>query len=145
MKTIARIQNGRYIGGTEATAVQKERFAEMLQLQAAPKGMTDDTFCAGMGTLSKQFEGEEHMLDVIVKKAKKKGYTPNYNDVYCPALADSQGDPKAFLPHNARGHIKAVAAERGWNVDGAVTCRNYSPPVSDPLEGKTRISDLVKE
>lgn len=109
--------------------------AEMLAMQQAPRGMTEDVFFEGIGTLDKQFSGAEgqSQLQHIVGEARKRGYNPNYNDYYCPSLASCPGDPAAFVPRTGgRSHVKKVLEQKGWSsVDGAVTVKGREPE-SDP-------------
>lgn len=113
------------------------RLAEMLAFQSAPKAMTDREFFEGRGTLAKQFSGEEAVLEKVIAAAKKRGYVPNANDVYCAGLADSIGDPAAFVPATGgRGHVQQVCEQRGWACDGAVQVKKRpleAAPVSVPL------------
>ena len=112
------------------------KMAEMLAFREAPRTNTDREFFEGMGTLSKQFPGEEKMLDQVVAVAKSKGYKPNANDVYLSALAKYPGDPKAFVPATGgRGHIQKVCEDRGWECDGTVKTK-YREPEEAPKKRK---------
>jgi hypothetical protein len=124
---------------------QSHNMADMLAHRTPCRGMTDDVFVSGQGTLDKQFGGDEKTLARLTKKATKAGWQRNNNDVYCGALAEFEGDPDAFIPHDAVGHIKRVAQKKGINVtsDDKVLAQNYSEPLRDPLEGKVQIQDLV--
>jgi hypothetical protein len=130
-KTIARIENGRLVRETETTDKDRARMQEILESRSFPMGMTDDAFLGGVGTLADQFRGDEGQLNAVVNAARAKGYEPNPNDFYCPGLADSVGDPKAFLRHGqARGHVKKVLEERGMEMttDGNVKTVQREPP-----------------
>lgn len=113
--------------------------AEMLALQQAPRGMTDDVFFEGIGTLDKQFRGGDgpSQLNALVTESKKRGYKPNYNDYYCSGLASFPGDPDAFVPRTGgRAHVKRVLEKKGWaSIDGAVTVKGREPE-SDPHKPK---------
>jgi hypothetical protein len=89
----------------------------MLAARSPPGGMTDNVAVAGIGTLGEQFKGARGrmQLKTIVEAAKKRGYTPNINDIYQSGIADGVGDPLAFVPSGAgyRGHIKKVCEMRG--------------------------------
>lgn len=140
-QTVGQCVNGKYVS-TPTTAKQKARFAEMLALRSPPKAMTDREFFEGRGTLDKQFEGNQEALDRVIKPAMKRGYKPNPNDVYTPALAAYPGDPKAFVPATGgRGHIEKVIRDRGWSIEGAVNVKGERRPVKRKRLG----DDLVKE
>ena len=105
--------------------------AEMLALRQAPRGMTEDIFFEGIGTLDNQFKGAEGaaQLDRITSEAQKHGYRPGYNDYYCGQLASFPGDPDAFVPRTGgRSHVKKVLEKKGWSsVDGAVIVKGKEP------------------
>lgn len=114
------------------TAGESPRMAEMLALRRAPHMATDSDYFSSYGTLADQFEGREDELNLIVSAAKRKGYTPNINDVYEPSLANSIGDPAAFIsPSGGRGQIRKVANERRVNVHGAVET-SFAPEEPPP-------------
>jgi hypothetical protein len=80
----------------------------------------DTYFFAGKGTLADQFKGSEDQLEYLVAQAKRKGYNPNPNDVYTPALAQYPGDPAAFVPPSGGlNHIKHICEERDLSCGGA--------------------------
>ena len=110
--------------------------AEMLALQQAPRGMTDDVFFSGIGTLSDQFAGGDGpaQLEAMIANCQAHGHTPNYNDYYVGSIAEFPGDPKAFVPRSGgRAHVKQVLEEKGWStIDGsAVTVKGRASDV-DP-------------
>lgn len=112
--------------------------AEMLALQQAPRGMTDDVFFSGVGTLDQQFKGDEGkaQLGLLVNEAKKRGHKPNYNDYYVSGLASFPGDPDAFVPRTGgRAHVKNVLEKKGWASEGAVNVKGREPE-SDPHKPK---------
>ena len=95
-----------------------KRLKEILETRQFPGVQTDDDFMKNRGTLRDQLGTQ---TDMVVNAAKAKGYTPSQNDVYLPALANSIGDPAAFVKHSgARGHIRRVCESRDWECDGAV-------------------------
>lgn len=119
-------------------------FADMLASRSPPGGMTDSVAVSGIGTLANQFQGKrgEIQLQKIIAAAKKRGYTPNPNDIYQPGLASSVGDPLAFCPSGAgyRHHVKKVCELRGvvpLEADIKVNRRQYrEEPKSVPLAEK---------
>ena len=122
-KTIGRMENGRFVKQTETTDEDRARMQEILESHSFPMGMTDDVFLSGVGTLAQQFKGDDEALQRVVQNAQAQGYTPSPNDFYCPGLAESVGDPKAFLRHGqGRGHVQQVLEERGMmqTADGTV-------------------------
>ena len=119
------------------------KLAEMLAYQQAPRANTDREFFEGMGTLDKQFAGEEHMRDKIVAKAMSKGYKPNANDVYLSSLARYPGDPEAFVsPSGGRGQIQKTCERRGWECDGSVKTK-YREPEEAPKK-KQLAESIIK-
>lgn len=101
------------------------RMAEMLAFQQAPRCNTDREFFEGVGTLAKQFEGDEKVLDQITRNSMKHGHKPNANDMYVSALAKFPGDPKAFVPASGgRGHVQEVCEQRGWACSGSVNVKS---------------------
>lgn len=97
------------------------RFALMCALQQAPASRTDSDYFRVKKPLSKQFEGVQGGIDLRyrMREAKKRGYVPNPNSHYDPCLAQTPGDPNAFIgPSEGRGKVAAtleaqrVAAEK---------------------------------
>jgi hypothetical protein len=121
--------------------------AEMCALRSAPRGMTDNVFFEGVGTLAKQFEGDERVLEKVTKTAMAHGYKPNPNDFYNSSLAAFVGDPKAFIPASGgRGHVQAVCEERGWSCQGAVKVKGRDrKPVKQIRLGKDIVARTVQE
>lgn len=104
-----------------------KRLREMLQSRRAPRCMTDVEMFEGVGTLAKQYEGEDYYLDKITKNAIKHGYTPNAHDMYMGNLARFEGDPEAFIsPAGGRNQLKKVLEKRGLPGDGAVKVKGKS-------------------
>ena len=96
-------------------------FAAMVALQQPPRIMTDNVFFAGIGTLAKQYEGQEQYLNHITSEAKKHGYNPNANDYYEPYMARFPGDPTAFIPATGgRAHVKEVLKSQGRGCHGVM-------------------------
>lgn len=120
---------------------ESHMLAEMLAMQQAPRGMTDDVFFSGIGTLDNQFRGQEGnaQLNHLVAESQKRGHNPNYNDYYCSSIASYPGDPEAFVPRTGgRAHVKKVLENKGWGtIDGAVTVKGREPE-SDPHTPKVK-------
>jgi len=98
-RVIGRTVNGTY-QGEPATPEQQAAFAAMLAARTPPALDTDTAHYAGMGTLDKQYGGDEKYLARITANAKRFGYTPSINDVYDPTLVRPEigpGDPEAFV------------------------------------------------
>lgn len=129
------------------------RLAEMLAFRSPQRVLTDREYFEGRGTLAKQFDGDERVLEHVVGEAMKQGYRPNANDVYCSAIAESVGDPKAFVPATGgRGHIQKVLEERGWESDGIVKTKRRElveaqqpVPLGHDLVVKNAIKMLTKD
>ena len=105
-------------------------------MQQAPRGMTDDVFFSGIGTLEKQFRGGDgpSQLAYLTAEAERHGYRPNSNDYYCDSLAAFPGDPKAFISRSGgRAQAKKVLEERGWGTaDGSAVSVKQRAPEEDP-------------
>lgn len=97
---------------------------------------TDTTFLANRGTLDKQFEDKE-ALDRVVAKSMAMGFKPNPNSVYLSTLAECEGDPKAYVTSDAKGHIKKVCEERGVGCHGSVNIKQPDAR-TDPDEARKR-------
>lgn len=96
-------------------------FAAMVALQQCCRVMTDNVFFAGIGTLAKQYEGQEAYLNFITAEAKKRGYKPNMNDYYESQMARFPGDPTAFIPATGgRGHVRKVLESQGRGCRGVM-------------------------
>ncbi|MAH50426.1 hypothetical protein CMI37_31685 [Candidatus Pacearchaeota archaeon] len=120
----------------------KERFNDMVESGQAFGCVTDSTFMAGVGTLDKQFEGDEVALDRIVETAKQKGYTPMPGDFYQPGLADYEGDPKAFV--KSRADVRERCIERGVPCEGSVKVGEEEVPAQPERVIKKRVK-LAKD
>ena len=111
--------------------------AEMLAMQQAPRGMTDDVFFEGIGTLEQQFGGGDgaKQLEELVARSQAAGHTPGYNDYYVAGIADYPGDPKAFVPRTGgRAHVKKVLEDKGWStLEGSAVSVKGREPESDPF------------
>lgn len=122
------------------------RLAEMLALQQPPGCQTDREFTLGQGTLAQQFDGEEQVLEQLVAKSKRMGYTPDYTDVYTPTLVRPEvgpGDPQAFVPAvNGRSHVKRVLERNNWSGYGMVNRKRVEvepepgPPIDPEIVGR---------
>jgi hypothetical protein len=123
---------------------ESHNMAEMLAVREAPGVETDSTFFAGIGTLAKQFEGDEKVLEHVVSRAKALGYNPNPNDFYNGALVDPEigpGDPAAFVPATGgRGHVRKVCEQRDWSCSGSV---NVKRSRREPPKPKVRLADDI--
>lgn len=120
------------------------RFAEMLALRSPPRAKSDRELFEGLGTLDKQFGGNDTQIDSVVAAARARGYEPNPNDVYMPTLADGLGDPLAFVPATGgRGHIKKVCEMRGTSCHGLVEVEGR--PLEAPIEAGALAPDLAEE
>ena len=126
---------------------QSPKMAEMLSLRQAPRVMTDDVMMQGVRTISHMYEKDPAMTDRLCKIAMKRGYKPKSSDFYNSAIANSHGDPMAFLNHGqGRGHIKKVLESRGMSGEGLVSVKGREPE-SDPLAKDKQVPlapDLVE-
>ena len=121
-----------------------KRLRDMLKSRSAPRCLTDVEFFGDVGTLSKQYEGEEGYLNQIVSNAKSHGYSPNPHDFYMGNLARFPGDPEAFIPPTGgRGHLKKVLQKRGLPCSGAVEVAGREP-IEDPWESIVTNADQQK-
>lgn len=120
---------------------QTHRWAEMCALQSAPRGMTDDVFFAGMQRPGDTLE--PRMLKTLLKQAKREGFAPSPGATYYPALAEYQGDPKAWVSRaDGRGYIKKLCESRGWSCEGGVTVKGRQP-LSDPHKDCVPLADDI--
>lgn len=111
-----------------------ESLAAMFALRQAPRGMTDDVFLAGRGTLDNQIR-DKRALEKVVSEAKRRGYKPKPTDYYDPGVARFPGDPEAFFNHGSgRGKLKRVFERRGVESDGTVNAVSTKrrEPLVDP-------------
>lgn len=108
-----------------------------------PVLVTDTSFMAGQGTLLQQCEGDDKEADRIAKAAKKQGYNPGVNDVYVATIANSTGDPAAFIPPGSgRGHVKDLCRRRGTSCNGRV---EYTAPKRPPVKKKKLSEKFIRE
>jgi len=109
--------------------------------QFLPVGVqTDATFLAGVGTLLDQCGGDKREVRRLVHAARQQGYNPNMHDYYLPSIAESTGDPAAFVPASGgRGHVRRVAEQKQITVRGAV---EYEAPPRPPMP-KKKLADRV--
>ena len=122
-----------------------KRLKAMLDAQSPPRSMTDVELFADVGTLDKQYRGEEQYLDSIVAGARKHGFNPNPHDFYMGNMARFVGDPEAFVPPTGgRGHIRKVCEQRGIPSSGAVNLAGREPEV-DPWEAIEATQKRAKE
>jgi hypothetical protein len=96
---------------------QSPAFAAIFALRKAPGIVTDDILLSGAPTISEMYSQDPQQTDKICKEAMKRGYKPKGTDFYNSAIADSTGDPAAFLNHGqCGGHVKKVLESRGYKV-----------------------------
>lgn len=126
MRRKYRYEGGAWVSDVPATEADRRRYAENIEeivvSRTAPGVQTDATFFRGVGSLVSQCGGDEAEAQRILKGAKRQGFTPGINDMYIPTLAQSTGDPRAFVPMSeGRGGVLKRAAEIGVpvTVDGA--------------------------
>ncbi len=106
---------------------------------------TDTELMNHQGTLLQQFDGNEAEVARVMRAAKKQGCTPGYNDVYVPTLADSCGDPKAFIkPADQTAEVRRLCAARGVGCEGPVTVKGPEPG-SRPRTRKPLGEDIIEE
>lgn len=123
---------------------ESHRTAEMCAMRAPPRCSTDNVFAAGLGTLEQQFSDDPEGLQHVTKAAMKKGYKPNPNDIYLPTLANSVGDPEAFVPATgAQGHITKVLEKRNWSSRQGYVTRQAEQ--REPKPAVRLAPDLVAE
>lgn len=116
-----------------------DRMAEMLALQQCARGMTDDIFFSGMGTLDQQI-GSNQKIERYVKAARAQGFNPTPHHVYFPNLARFAGDREAWVSRaDGRGYIKKLCEKRGWACEGGINVKHRQPE-SDPLDPKNCVA-----
>jgi hypothetical protein len=97
-----------------------DRLVDVFSTRTFPGLNTDTTFLANRGTLDKQLD-DKIVLDKVIAGAKKQGYTPKPTDVYLSSLAESTGDPRAFVNGgDAKGQIRKICEERNVGCYGSV-------------------------
>jgi hypothetical protein len=99
---------------------------------APPAVVTDATFLQGHVNGS-QFEKNPGLGDAYRRRARAAGLDPK-GKVYLSGLADSPGDPKAWV--SGRADVRKVCEERGWGCQGAVTvkARKDEPCEQGPVD-----------
>jgi Fe2+ transport system protein FeoA len=132
--------NGQYVTEEEWDRHGKARDAkfgnlldDMLESRQAPRGLTDDVYFGGVGTLADQI-ADPMQLEHVVQNAMRHGYTPKSTDFYRADIAQFEGDPRAFFNHgHGRGEIRKRLAEMGMYEDreGDVKCVQ---PLEDPYK-----------
>lgn len=117
--------------------------AKIFALGQPPGASTDREFFANRGMLGDQFDGDDEMLKTVVTRARRRGYNPNANDVYLPALANEVGDPAAFVPATGgRAHVKKVCESRGEECRGMV---NVKAAATEPQQMPAAIAPDIVE
>lgn len=120
--------------------------AELLALRKPPGSLTDRELFKDVGTLEKQFAGDEVMLNHITRVAKSYGYTPNNNDFYNSALAEFTGDPRAFIPATGgREHIRKECERQGKSCEGLVKVKGRKQEVQNVPMADDLIERTAKE
>lgn len=121
------------------------KLASMVASQRGPRVNTDDTFFAPMKTLSEQFASESE-LKVMLRIAKKQGFTPGMNHVYVPQLARFRGDREAYVSRtDGRAQIRKICEQRGQelsvNTSDSSMKATHRQPESDPYESAPKIAE----
>ena len=118
----------------------------------APALRTNTTFLANRGTLDKQFGTDTAGMKKTLAAAKRRGHTPNMNDVYMPTLCapGRPGDPEAFIPaDDPVGYVKRLCKKRNWACDDDQIKAKRSqrpPPPRVPMAEKivrARVNEAV--
>ena len=94
------------------------KLAEMLASRSPPAASTDTRFMASQSVGGGQFADDPLYGSAVMERAKREGVNTS-GAVYLSSLADSVGDPKAWV--RGRGDIKRIASERNMSVNGTVT------------------------
>ncbi len=111
-----------------------DSLAEVLATRRFPALRTDTAFMAGQW---RQFEDTPEIGNEYRRRAELEGVSTN-GKVYLRGLAAFPGDPRAWV--DSRADVLKVAAERGWNVSGAV---EYEAPAREKPPGPKVAPDLV--
>lgn len=101
-----------------------------------PHIQTDTTFMVGSDD---GFGQDELARNVAYQKAKAAGVTPSGR--YISQLADSLGDPKAWV--NSRAEVKRVCEQRGYSCDGAVKVKAREPDGPNPFDEPYMVADDI--
>lgn len=121
--------------GTEAMQIyeqaiangESQRFAEMVALRQAPRGSTDSTFFAGIGTLDKQLKRPQAIQE-LRKNARKMGVALTGNEFYQPSLARFPLDPRACISQSeGKDRIRRMVEKDGTGCEGAINIKAREP------------------
>lgn len=94
-----------------------------------PACKSDGTIFPGHLTGGRQFVNP-HVRARYLAKARAAGVTTD-GKVYCSALADSPGDPRAWVDNVA--DQKKLLEERGWAAEGDVKVKGRDPKPAAPV------------
>lgn len=123
---------------------ESHNIAEILATRQVPGSNTDRELFANKGTLRDQFRGEEHLLTVLERNARREGVTLNDCSLYEPALARYPLDPKACVPPTeGRSYIRRVCTEYGWACEGVVNVKPSGPTIAE-LDAQRKEADGQK-
>lgn len=122
------------VGGEPETAadraVHADRFRDMVESRQPPRGSTDSTFFAGVGTLNSQVK-DKRARERLFANAKKEGITLTGNEYYLPTLCRENYplDPLAAIPHAlGKAEIKRRIEEKGVEFqDGTFNIKGRQP------------------
>lgn len=124
-------------------AGESHKMAELLAWRQFPGTKGTDRTLLEHRQVSDQFGDSKMgraMGEIYRKKALAAGVNP-HGKVYMHGLADSPGDPTAWVADSA--DVKRIAASKGLKVSGAVS---YTPPEHDvpgPLDKPYEASDTL--
>lgn len=120
------------------------KLAAMFACRKAPASRTDRDLFAGRHTLAQQFAGNEKQLTAVVNAARRQGYNPGGNDLYDPCLAQTTGDPRAFIPATGgRGYVRRICEAQGLTCHGNVEVAGRQPEA--PIEAGALGANIVEE
>lgn len=113
----------------------------------SPNLRTDTTFRQGTGTLLDQCGGNVKEAEKIVAACRRQGGNPGYNDYYLPGVAQSMGDPEAFVPAGeGRDYVKKLCRKRGTSCRGLVEVEAPDrPPVKNVPLAESVIRRMTKK
>lgn len=123
---------------------ETHRWAEMLAMGAPPRIMTDAVYFAGHAGRVEDMHPIQ--ARAMLTAAHRQGFKPGPNDVYCPSIATSPGDPLAWVPPTGgRAHIRRVCEMRGMGCEGSVSVKAREPE-HDPHEHATKMApDVIRD
>ena len=120
-------------------------WAEITATQQCARVDTDAVFFSGLTGFGEQMS-ENDSKRMVKASQRLHGFTPPPGAIYFSSLAQSKGDPAAYVTRSqGRSYIKKLIESRGgiMSRDGEVTWRQ---PESDPFDSSTPIaSDLLED